>query len=103
MPPADRIASAKNTPSRKLAARCLRRRHGSAGCPPLPQKLGFGAASQALRMPPCRRSALEQPALGHPLPGISDLVPGKPPYAACFPLVLGRAPWSFGYALLSVL
>src|SRR5208283_157373 len=102
MPTSGRTVSTKNMPSKILAAQYLRRLLGSSEFLRPPRRPFPDAFPPALQMLPCLPVGLSAPirdrlhALPFP-PGPSW--PQSPP-AHCSPLILGRSPSLFGYAIL---
>src|SRR5580704_15208241 len=103
MPLAGRIASMKNTPSEILAAQYPPHPLCCAGFLRPLRTHGSGAARRGPRTLPCPRVGRAEPAPGHPPFGQSPYRALKPTLAAQLPLVLGREPSLFGYAIFPCL
>src|SRR5450631_882135 len=99
MPPADRTVSARNTLSQTPAARYPPRPHDAAVCPQPRPPHAAGDAAAALRMLPDLPIARVAPVRGHrpPRPCQPSFLP-LPGSLSPKPLLLGRGPWSLGYA-----
>src|SRR5258708_4111531 len=103
MRPADRNASARSKPLRRPAEQYLPRPPAGEEFLRQPQKRDADDARPTPQRPPCPPPERAGPVRGHrPLRLHSRHVPVVPPER--IPertLVLGRAPWPFGYEFLS--